>query len=106
MKATISFSAEADRIKAENERLREKHLHDIQLLVNQNLDDPIAALNLELEKMEQKYFQQKEQIRIKDNALQAMKDLNNRLYDENKQSPKPSSLKNISPKLVKKESSN
>ena len=72
MKSVIEFKAETDAYKAENLRLREKQLRDIQLLVDKNVEDPIAVLKLELEKLEQHYFEQKEQIRIKDNALQAM----------------------------------
>ena len=56
----ISFNAEADAYKAENQRLRKKQMADIQLLVNRNVDDPIASMKLELEKMEADYFKAKE----------------------------------------------
>ena len=74
----ITRKVTSTRSNIKNLRLREKQLRDIQLLVDKNVEDPIAVLKLELEKLEQHYFEQKEQIRIKDNALQAMKDLNDR----------------------------
>ena len=76
MKSVIQFKSENEAIKVENQRLREKQMKDIELLVNKNVDDPIAALKLELEKLEHQYFKQKEEIRWRDNVIQAQKDLN------------------------------
>ena len=82
MRSVIEFKAESDAFKAENQRLREKQMKDIELLVNKSVDDPIAVLKLELEKLEKNYFDQKEEIRWRDNVIQAQKDLNDRLHSE------------------------
>ena len=73
---------ENESLKADNERLRVKSMKDIELFVSEHSDDPIAALQLEIEKLEQKYFAVKEEIKVKNNVIAAQKDLNHRMHVE------------------------
>ena len=104
-RSVVTFKAENEAYKTENERLRQKQMEDIELLLSKNTENPIAAMKLELEKMEQKYFQMKEEIKWRDNVIEAQADENKSLHQIKLPSPTTVLQKKSPPKLSRKESS-
>ena len=82
MRRVSENKKEIEELRADNERLRRKSMKDIEAFVEKHRDDPIAALQLEIEKLEQKYFEAKEEIQIKNNVIANQKDLNHRYFNE------------------------
>ena len=75
MRKIVTYKGIADTLKLENQKLREKQLSDIEMLVNKNLDDPIPVLKLELEKLEHDNHKQREEISWKDNLISTLRKL-------------------------------
>ena len=61
MRQVITHKGNADTLKLENQRLRDKQLADIEMLVNKSIEDPIPVLKCEMEKLEHDLHRQREE---------------------------------------------
>ena len=69
MRKIVTSKGIADTLRLENQKLREKQLADIEMLVNKSIDDPIPVLKLEMEKLEHDNQKQREEIEWKDQVI-------------------------------------
>jgi hypothetical protein len=69
----FKYLTEITALKTENQRLRDKHMQELEGNCSQITEDPVPRLKLEIEKLDQNYHKMLQEIEWRDNVISALK---------------------------------